>query len=499
MKENVISIKTKFQVFFVAALFAFSAACMYGKGALAASDFTVITKIQGNASARKGVTIELSGSTLGETITKTTANSGLAKFKGLAGGAYTITSTKEGYSYMPEFKEITLAKKKTVTVSFKAVAKVGVDACIGCHNATHPDVYTAWLKGPHGNFNFYDSATQVNSRYEDFLSSGFTYPNDYKKFLGYPDEAWMEEAIKNDSTLAGKTKSYCLNCHGPFSTDNKNIASFPLVNASGKIDTAHATQAERPVVGCESCHGGGTNHVNSPSPATIPYKSPGALQCGQCHNKNFPAGHLEDYPAAASFFGTDVQGGYEFDGKIYAGKNTFGGHSGNRNTCIKCHMREGAAEAPDHHFVPRVADCSASGCHGDINDFKDIRGGSVDYDGDGDMKEGNRGEIETLEKALLAKIQSYASSTIGTGIVYDGATNPYFFVDTDNDGEADVGEITSDNRYNLFDATLLKSAYNYQVSRKEPCGNIHNHRYIIQLLIDSLENLGGDVSGYTRP
>lgn len=126
-------------------------------------------------------------------------------------------------------------------------------------------------------------------------------------------------------------------------------------------------------------------------------------------------------------------------------------------------------------------------------------GGKRDYDGDGDTKEGNRGEIETLEKALLARIQSYASATIGTGIVYDLATNPFFYVDTDNDGEADVGEITSDNAYKLFDATLLKSAYNYQVSRKEPCGNIHNHKYIIQLLIDSIENLGGNVSGYTRP
>ena len=86
---------------------------------------------------------------------------------------------------------------------------------------------------------------------------------------------------------------------------------------------------------------------------------------------------------------------------------------------------------------------------------------------------------------------------LGNAIVYDSATNPYWFVDTDGDGIKDASETTSYQ----FDGKLLKAAYNYQVSKKEPCGFIHNHRYIMELLYDSTRDLGGDaaVAGLTRP
>jgi len=41
---------------------------------------------------------------------------------------------------------------------------------------------------------------------------------------------------------------------------------------------------------------------------------------------------------------------------------------------------------------------------------------------------------------------------------------------------------------------MLKAAYNYHMSHKEPCGYIHNHRYVAQLLVDSI----GDPSILTR-
>ena len=62
---------------------------------------------------------------------------------------------------------------------------------------------------------------------------------------------------------------------------------------------------------------------------------------------------------------------------------------------------------------------------------------------------------------------------------------------------ADEEEIDRDNRYEDFDAALLTAAYNYQVSQKEACGYIHNATYIAQLMVDSIEALGGDVSAYT--
>jgi hypothetical protein len=46
---------------------------------------------------------------------------------------------------------------------------------------------------------------------------------------------------------------------------------------------------------------------------------------------------------------------------------------------------------------------------------------------------------------------------------------------------------------------LLAAAYNYQYSQKDPGAYAHNGKYMIQLVIDSIEAVGGDVSGFTRP
>jgi hypothetical protein len=45
----------------------------------------------------------------------------------------------------------------------------------------------------------------------------------------------------------------------------------------------------------------------------------------------------------------------------------------------------------------------------------------------------------------------------------------------------------------------VKAAHNFQLSVKEPGAWAHNFDYAAQLLIDSIENLGGDVSPYVRP
>jgi hypothetical protein len=46
---------------------------------------------------------------------------------------------------------------------------------------------------------------------------------------------------------------------------------------------------------------------------------------------------------------------------------------------------------------------------------------------------------------------------------------------------------------------LLQAAYNYQYASKDPGAFAHNSTYVIQVLYDSLEDMGGNVSGMTRP
>ena len=89
-------------------------------------------------------------------------------------------------------------------------------------------------------------------------------------------------------------------------------------------------------------------------------------------------------------------------------------------------------------------------------------------------------------------------------VVYESHSYPYFFIDTDANGEVDEGEAAFPNRYNAWTARLAKAAYNYQVSLKDPGRFAHGGKYVIQLLYDSIEDLNGglstpmDVSGLSR-
>ena len=83
--------------------------------------------------------------------------------------------------------------------------------------------------------------------------------------------------------------------------------------------------------------------------------------------------------------------------------------------------------------------------------------------------------------------------------MYDSHAYPYFFVDTNGDGEATPDEANYGNQYKAWTPTLLKAAYNYQYVQKDPGGYAHNAAYILQVLYDTIEDLGGDVSTMVRP
>jgi hypothetical protein len=128
-----------------------------------------------------------------------------------------------------------------------------------------------------------------------------------------------------------------------------------------------------------------------------------------------------------------------------------------------------------------------------------IRIDPTDWDGDGDTEEGIAEEIATISDELYAAMQAYAADVAGTPIVYDSHSYPYFFVDTNGNGEPDPDEANFGNRYATWTPRLLRAAYNYQYVTKDPGAFAHNGKYIIQVLHDSLADLGADVSGMVRP
>jgi len=179
--------------------------------------------------------------------------------------------------------------------------------------------------------------------------------------------------------------------------------------------------------------------------------------------------------------------GYEYAGMTYVGKNTYPGHVGERDSCLDCHMRG----AEDHSFLPQVQDCTA--CHLGITEFEDLGlpNGMPNVDYDGDMiGESFNAEIEGVRATLYAAIQDYAMNTLvpASPIVYGPGSYPYWFKDTNANGILDPAEATSSNGYKDFDLEMLRAAFNYH-SGQDPCGDMHNYKYVLQTLYDSADML----------
>jgi len=283
-------------------------------------------------------------------------------------------------------------------------------------------------------------------------------------------------------------------------------------SAAGSVEKPHLIGQ---VIACVACHNGATRKLVSvtfPSGLTIDKLGPEAI-CMTCHQgrestvsmNKMLEGSDEDavsdklrflnihYRAAgATRYGTQAKGGYEYDGKSYAGFYKMA----KATVCTDCHTL--------HTFRVDVANCS--GCHKDVKkpeDFKSVRNGTVDFNGNGDVKEGIALEIDDLHGRLNAAIQAYAGKVAGQPIVYDSHSYPYFFVDKDGNGKSDPGEAIYPNRYQAWTPRLLKAAYNYQFVAKDPGVYAHNPAYVLQLLYDSLESLSGkvdvDMAAMQRP
>jgi len=197
--------------------------------------------------------------------------------------------------------------------------------------------------------------------------------------------------------------------------------------------------------------------------------------------------NIHYFAAGATLFGTEVQGAYEFDGQKYLGY--YAKHP--LNKCKDCH--------DVHALTVKVEACAA--CHGGATDPKDpdtYRIDPTDYNGNGDVKEGIKAEIDSFAESLYAAIQAYAKDK-GTPILYDAAAYPYFFVDANEDGKPDVDDKGAAIGYNAWTPTLLEAAYNYQYYQKDPGAFVHNPKYVLQFLYDSIDAVGGDVTGLTRP
>lgn len=230
---------------------------------------------------------------------------------------------------------------------------------------------------------------------------------------------------------------------------------------------------------CLECHQGRESTV-SVNKALAPFKDLDAPDAAiRFRNVHY-------FAAGATLFGTEAKGIYEYEGKTYAGAFQ---HEGNLNKCSDCHDA--------HVLTVKVESCK--GCHG-TEDVGSIRMTlKEDYDGDGDTEEGLQSELVGYQEALYAAMQEYATTTAQAGILYDSHAYPYFFVDNDNDGKADLNDKGAPLGYNAWTPRLMRAAYNYQYSMKDPGAFAHNFVYVAQALYDSIQDLHGDTTKLVRP
>ena len=267
----------------------------------------------------------------------------------------------------------------------------------------------------------------------------------------------------------------CLSCH------SGSVFAQTIAGASA-IDTSGGGQ----VISCGACHDllarnsegdfelGALRQIDSvtfPSGAAVSIDAGNNL-CLTCHqgrsstptvNARIAAGNLafsniHYAPAGATLFGSDVQGGYEYEGRDYSNRNGFEIHAfagaPDLTTCTGCHMA-----AKEHSFEVTLATCQA--CHPGGDSFQTL--GSIVDGSDGGIKI-NYTRIEAFKDQLEEELTSSGVAKLDS--------YPYF------------SGITTEAQ--------LKAAYNLQFAEKDKGGYIHNGLYLRQLLFDAIVDMGAE-------
>ncbi len=274
----------------------------------------------------------------------------------------------------------------------------------------------------------------------------------YRDFLGVEPGTTAGQV---DHPVPVGTTIECEACHNEAAAAKDSVLMPSGITISGLDKSAN----------CMECHQGRAS-ANSVTEAV-------AGQTPDVVNTELRLPNIHNNPAGPTQYGAEAKGGFEYDGRSYVGQYK---HVVEFETCIVCH--------DPHTLQVQVEKCSA--CHLGVKtaeDLANIRTNNIDYDGDGNINEGMGGEIETLQKRLLLAMNVYAAKTEGVErIVFDGRFK----------NEA------GDN-YTTWTPRLLQAAYNYQYNAKDHGNYAHNNKYIIQLLYDSLNDLGASNDGLIRP
>lgn len=364
----------------------------------------------------------------------------------------------------------------------------------------------------------YDSIADLNAKLTTKIDMSKMHRDDVGHFMG------SSEAFRHWDA-EGEVPAGCAKCHSATGLPEFIAnAGTQIVTKAGVQTTGVVAQPTANGLLCTSCHNGdkfpellAVTSVPFPSGTSLTFSTKkddkGVLQpvaanlCLECHQgrestvtmNNALAAftdldkvdaavrfrNVHYFAAGATLFGTEAKGIYEYAGKTYVGRFM---HVDGFTTCTDCH---------DAHKLEVKAQACA-GCH-KVTNPEEIRMTKENYDGSTDANEPMKKVVETFTARLFTALQKYAKEKAGTGILYDPVAYPYFFQDKDNDGKVDKNDKGANVAFASFTPRLVKAAYNYQYAVKDPGAYAHNARYVLQALYDSIEDLGGDLTGLVRP
>src|SRR6478736_1001749 len=168
-------------------------------------------------------------------------------------------------------------------------------------------------------------------------------------------------------------------------------------------------------------------------------------------------------------------GGYHYAGKTYGNSS----HQNFKKGCVQCHMPPVAENGGigNHSFYPQLSACIS--CHKEATNF-DVNGGQ------GRVKV----KLQSLRKALNDKFLLTRNGT--TQLSADDLKDENFALDES------LPQSAVQSRPAIV-PNIAGALYNYFVMARGSGFGVHNPKYTEQVLYDSIEAAGGDLTNITRP
>jgi hypothetical protein len=263
----------------------------------------------------------------------------------------------------------------------------------------------------------------------------------------------------------------CFTCHAPHDTGNFSLRK------TTKVALANGVEFDRGNSNlCANCHRAVFLPKDEVKARSIPFDFWGA------HHG----------PQADMLSGTNA---YEFPGKKYSRS----AHSLMPNAnCTTCHMtqpRQRYALMPtigghsfriagEVHEAPKLnnAGCLSSGCHTEMNQAAGkhvfARNAAADYDGDG--------KTETVQEEVQGLLEKIINKR-GSGLLQ-----------TMKDPLYDPKGVFIRNKVQ-YPVEVVAALYNYKFVLEDGSKGVHNTKYAVQLLMDSIKALDKNFDGSRRP